>query len=524
MVERRALLRWGLAGTLGVALPGGTAAVAASLPRRTTSASAAAQVPSDQPAGAFTTPLPVPRVLRPVSTDGGVDRYEIRQAVGKHSFLPGVPSEIWGYEGIFPGPTIEARRGRQAIVVHRNELSVPTVVHLHGGVLAPKDDGYPTDYVTPVGAAVDPTLTEHAKHGVAGIAQGSREYVYPNDQPAATLWYHDHRMGFTGPSIYRGLAGFYLIRDDVEDALPLPRGSHDIPLLIADRTFNRDGSLFYPLEDPAMHRAGVTVAYHHSGMAGDTITVNGAAWPVLEADAALYRLRFLNASNARPYQLVLDPPPPGGNGFVQIGSDVGLLPRPVRYDQFIIAPGERYDMLVDFSRYRPGTRVILKNELGDGNAAHVMRFDVARAVRDDARIPDRLTPDPAPPPRTTGASDRKFSFFIGPQGVKGPPMINFKTFDMGRIDADPTFGSTEIWDLTADPAHPVHLHGAHFRILSRDGRPPQPQDGGWKDTALLPTGSIRLSVAFTGYRGRFLLHCHNLEHGDAGMMANVEVR
>lgn len=521
MVDRRAVLRWGLTGALGVVVPGGTAAVAASLPDRR--APVAAAGPADgPPAGAFTVPLPVPAVLTPVSTADGVDRYEIRQTVGRHAFRPGVSSEIWGYNGTFPGPTISTRRGRRVVVAHRNELTVPTVVHLHGGVIPPRDDGYPVDYVTPVGTPLDADLAVHAQHGVAGPAIGSRDYTYPNDQPAATLWYHDHRMGFTGPSVYRGLAGFYLIADDVEDALPLPRGERDLPLLIADRTINPDGSLFYPLEDPSMHRPGVTVEYHHPGMLGDTVTVNGVAWPVLEVDAALYRFRLLNASNARPYRLFLDPPPPGGNGLVQIGSDVGLLPKPVAYEMFVISPGERYDMLIDFSRYAPGTTVLLKNNVGRGNAAYVMRFDVTRRVADEARIPDRLTAD-LPPPPEKAASDRKFSFFIGPEGVKGPPMVNGKLFAIDRIDARPVFGATEIWDITADPTHPIHLHGAHFRILRRNGGPPEPQDAGWKDTVFVPEGGMRIAVSLTGYRGRYLMHCHNLEHGDAGMMANLDI-
>jgi spore coat protein A len=524
MVDRRAVLRWGLAGTLGVALPGGTAAVAAGLPRRTTPAGPTApSAAAKPPAGAFTVPLPVPAVLKPVSTAGGTDRYEIRQTVAKHEFLPGLQSEIWGYNGIFPGPTIVARRGRPVVVSHRNELPVPTVVHLHGGVLPPREDGYPVDYVTPVGGTLEPGLAAHAQHGVAGSAVGSRDYTYANDQPAASLWYHDHRMGFTGPSVYRGLAGFYLLGDEAEDALPLPRGARDVPLMIADRAFSAGGALFYPFVDPSMRREGVTEQYHHSGMLGDTVTVNGVAWPVHEVDAALYRLRLLNASNARTYRLELDPPPPGGNGFVQIGSDVGLLPKPVRYDMFVISPGERYDVLIDFSRYQAGTKVVLRNNVGEANTAYVMRFDVARRVADDARIPETLTAAPPPPPRSEGVADRKFSFFIGPPGVKGPPLVNNQLFAIARVDAKPTFGSTEIWDLTADATHPIHLHGAHFRILKRNGAAPEPQDGGWKDTVFVPNGGMRLAVSFTGYRGKYVFHCHNLEHGDAGMMVNVEV-
>ncbi|HEU5470242.1 MAG TPA: multicopper oxidase domain-containing protein [Actinophytocola sp.] len=520
MTDRRAVLRWGLAGTLGLALPAGTAVLAGMRPRVTP---AGASAPAGPPAGAFTRPLPVPPVLSPQSTDGGVDRYEIRQTVGRQRLLPDSDTEIWGYNGMFPGPTVRARRGRPVVLAHRNELSVPTVVHLHGGAVPPEQDGHPLDYVLPAAGSADAELAAHARHGVAGLATGSREYRYANDQPAATLWYHDHRMGFTGPAVYRGLAGFYLIHDEVEDALPLPRERRDVPLLVADRAFADDGSLFYPAVDPTGREPGVTALYHHSGMVGETVTVNGVAWPYLEVDAALYRLRFLNASNARPYRLELDPPPPGGSGFVQIGSDLGLLPRPAHYDMFVLSPGERYDVLIDFSRYPSGTRVVLRNNVAEGDPGYVMRFDVGAKVADDARIPAVLTPEPAPPPRTTGTADRRFSFFSGAPGVRGPAMINGQAFGMTRIDARVAAGSTEIWDLTADPIHPVHLHGARFRILKRNGAVPEPQDAGWKDTVFLPDGGMRLAVEFGGHRGRYVFHCHNLEHGDTGMMATLDI-
>jgi FtsP/CotA-like multicopper oxidase with cupredoxin domain len=518
------VLRWGLVGVLGGALPAG-AALAAS--RRTpTSARATGEVePASQvPAGLFTRPLPIPQVLTPVSTGGGVDRYEIRQTQAQQRILSDVSTPVWGYNGTFPGPTIVARRGRPVIVTHHNELSVPTVAHLHGGLVAADHDGYPLDLLLPASGTIDPEWAEHAKHGVAGAATGSRAHHYPNDQPAATLWYHDHRMGFTGPQVYRGLAGFYLLHDDTEDALPLPRDARDVPLMIADRIIKPDGTLFYPASDPTGRNPGVTVQYHHSGLLGETITVNGTAWPYLEVDAALYRLRFLNASNARVYTLILDPPPPGGNAFVQIGSDAGLLPKPVHYDQFVLSSGERYDMLIDFSRYPPGTRVYLKNTLESDKLGFIMRFDVTRRVHDDARIPDALTTDPGPPPQLPPGrtSDRKFSFFIGPPGVFGPPMVNGATFNPLRIDARPAAGATEIWDITADPTHPIHLHGGHFRIVTRDGQPPQPQDGGWKDTVFVPNGGMRLAVTLGANRGKFVYHCHNLEHGDAGMMANLD--
>lgn len=505
-VTRRRLLRWGAAAvapavvgtTIGVGLGRDALHRSPAVPR-------------------FAVPLPVPSVLRPFATAGGVDRYEIRQTEAEMEIIPGRPTRIFGYHGIFPGPTIEARRGRPVAVRHVNQLPVPTVVHLHGGLVSPESDGYPTDLVLPVGRHDWPG---HHGGGPAGVAHGGRTYRYPNDQTAATLWYHDHRMDFTGPQVYRGLAGFYLIRDEAEEALPLPRGEREIPLMIADRLFHDDGSFFYPSLDPALRdRPGVRAVFLN-GVLGDTVLVNGAPWPVKWVDGARYRLRILNASNARSYELRLDPPSPGGKPLVQIGSDVGLLPRPVAHDKLIVSAGERYDVIVDFARYPSGTRVVLRNGFDeDGPTGQLMRFDVGARVRDDSAIPARLGPDlePLDPPART----RAFRLLGGQGGL--PSTVNGRTFQADRVDATVRLGTTEHWTFGGDPEHPVHVHLGHFRVLERNGGPPDPQDQGWKDTVLLRGGSVRLAVRFAGHRGRYVLHCHNLEHEDMMMMTNVEV-
>lgn len=526
MTRRRDALRWTLAGALGLVLPGGTAALASRRPRSPAGRSPATPTPGPPPPEAFSEPLPVPEVLRPVDTAGGVDRYEIHQREGTQRIRPGHDTPVWGYEGRFPGPTIEARRGRPVAVTHHNELPVPTVVHLHGAVVEAEHDGYPADFVLPADGdwASDPVLLAHSAHTIGGVVTGSRTYHYPNEQAAATLWYHDHRMSFSGPQQYRGLAGFYLIRDQVEDSLPLPRDARELPLMVADRAFEPDGSLFYPAVDPTLHQPGVALEYHHSGMLGDTVVVNGVAWPFCEVDGARYRLRIVNASNARVYQLALDPPPPDGSGFVQIGSDLGLLTAPVRHDTFLISPGERYDVVVDFGAYPPGSTVLLRNTLTDGPAGYVMRFDVTRRVTDDAAVPQRLAPEEPPPLPAATTADRTFSFISGPEGTGLPGMINMRAYDGDRVDASVDLDTTEIWDITADPQHPVHLHLAHFQVLGRDGGPPAAQDVGWKDTVFVPQGGVRLAVTFTGYRGKYVFHCHNLEHADSGMMANLEIQ
>ncbi|MGW4498260.1 multicopper oxidase family protein [Micromonospora sp. NPDC004336] len=324
------------------------------------------EVPPPRP---YQVPLPVPPVLAPVRTDATTDHYEIVQRPAALSILPGLTTEAWTYHGSFPGPTIRSRAGRRTVVRHRNTLPHPTVVHLHGGHTPADSDGYPADLIMPAGgttaapAGHDGHGHHHGGHPPGRVSVGERDYTYPMRQRAATLWYHDHRHGHTGVAVWRGLAGFHLVHDEEEDALRLPTGDRDLPIMIADRSFAADGSLRYPLVDPNLRTPGVTEPYMN-GVLGDVILVNGAPWPVLATDRARYRLRLLSASNARRYRLALDPPPPGGGGVVQIGGDGGLLRHPVRHDELDISPAERFDVLVDFSRYRPGTRVRLVNRLG----------------------------------------------------------------------------------------------------------------------------------------------------------------
>lgn len=455
----------------------------------------------------FQVPLPIPPVRRPV---GG--RVEITQRVAEARILPGLRTPVFGYDGIFPGPTVETRRGSPVVVRHRNELPVPTVVHLHGGHTPAEHDGWPTDLVLPTAFA----LSRPVHHGMAGdVSNGARDYVYPMDQRAATLWYHDHRMDFTGPQVYRGLAGMHLVRDDEEDALGLPGGDREIPLLICDRAFEADGSLRYPSLDRTLREVPGVEPEWMEGVLGDVVLVNGAPWPAHDVDAARYRLRILNASNARRYQLALQP----GGEFVQIGSDGGLLETPVRHDALTITPAERFDVVVDFSRYPVGSEVTLVNLLGRRRAGQVMRFRVVRPARDESRVPQRLsTVEPLDPAAATVHREWRFSRgrVHGHQGWT----INGLPFDPSRIDARPRLGDVEVWRLSSDLHHPVHIHLDPFQVVSRGGQDPGPFDRGWKDTVdLRPAEDVEVAVRFTGHRGRFMLHCHNFEHEDMAMMS-----
>ncbi|MGW3181206.1 multicopper oxidase family protein [Kitasatospora sp. NPDC001119] len=483
---------------------------------------------------AFRAALPVPTVLQPVRTDATADHYEITQQVARLEILPGVRTEAWTYGGGFPGPTVVTRSGRTAVVKHRNELPVPSVTHLHGGHTPADSDGYPVDLLLPVGSSPDAAQQAGGMAGMAGMAGmsgtdhaaartavGERSYTYPGKQRAATLWYHDHRMGFTGPGVWRGLAGFHLVHDDEEDALPLPRGERDLPLMITDRSFAADGSFRYPAVDPQLAEPGVTDAYAN-GVLGDVILVNGAPWPRLDVDRVRYRLRLLNASNARLYRLELDPQPPGGDALVQIGSDGGLLAAPVRHDGIEIAPAERFDVVVDFSRYQPGTQVRLVNRFGSGRTSEVMRFDVtAKQPADDATVPDRLAAVEALD-ASAAVATRDFTF----RRSRGDGWtINGRPYKPGESIATPALGTVELWRFSTDLHHPVHVHLDHFQVIGRNGADPGPYDAGWKDTVdLRPAEAVEVLVRFTDYAGAYMLHCHNLEHEDMAMMADFTVR
>ncbi|WP_336214009.1 multicopper oxidase family protein [Nonomuraea sp. LPB2021202275-12-8] len=483
LTRRRALGLLGLGAVAAAGLPGCSLLAGTPQPQLLPSTA-----PLPRP---YAVPLPVPAPARPARSEGGVDYYDLAPRAADVEILPGLRTGIWGYGGQFPGPTIEARSGRRTVVRLANELAAPTVLHLHGGRTPPESDGYPTDLVRP-GAR--------------------RDYDFPLDQRAATLWYHDHRMDHTGPQVWRGLAGFFLVRDAEEEALPLPAGERDVPLMICDRSFAEDGSMPYP---GYPDRPGAREPYM-GGVLGDVILVNGAPWPELRVARARYRLRLLNASNARAYELST------GGPLIRIGSDGGLLSAPLAVRQVRLAPGERVDVVVDFAAYQVGQHVELRNLAGEGPQGRVMRFVVDRDARDDSAVPARLSAverlDPA-----KAAVTRDFEFTSGSMHGGTGWLINGKPFDPRRTDARPRLGDTEIWRLTSDVAHPVHLHLAHFQVLSANGeRPAGPPE--WKDTVeLRDAQTVEIVTRFTGYRGRYVFHCHNLEHEDMAMMANFEV-
>jgi spore coat protein A len=464
----------------------------------------------------------VPPVLQPTRSDANADYYEITQTAAMASILPGVKTAIWGYNGIFPGPTLSSRRGRTSVVTHTNNLPLPTVVHLHGGRTPHDSDGYPIDYIYPLDRSY---TTQHMDMGhhmdssmVGDTSEGRRVYTYPLEQRAAMLWYHDHRMDFTGPSVWRGLAGLHLVRDDEEDSLGLPSGSRELPIMITDRSFAADGSLYYPSIDQTLTTTpGVTGSFV-AGILGDVMLVNGTPWPVANVDRASYRLRIINTCNARRLDLRLDPQP--DSTLTQIGTDGGLLAAPIRHEHFELAPAQRLDVIVDFSSYKPGTAVTLLNDFGDGNMSQVMRFIVGANADDEFTVPGRLSQIETLS-ATQAVTTRTFRFQSGDVNHMKGWLIDGQPFSPDNIAASATLGTVEVWRLIADFHHPVHIHLNPFQVLSRGIGGPGPFDAGWKDTIdLRPAEEAAIAIQFDGYAGKYVFHCHNLEHEDMAMMAN----
>ncbi len=480
----------------------------------------------------YTVDLPAVPVLRP----DGRGRLTMTQRAASAEILPGMSTEILGYDGLFPGPTIEARQGSPVHLTIRNELEVPTSTHLHGGIQPPDSDGGPLDLIIPRGfdpavldeamaaghAAMDPgNGHSHAHHAVPWtLHDRARTYHYPMVQESALLWYHDHRMDFTGPQVWRGLAGMFLVRDETEDGLELPRDDRELLLCLSDRAFDEDGQLLYPARDPELLRTPGVEDPFMNGVTGDVMLVNGAPTPRTTVTRGRHRLRLLNACNARQLRLRLRPESGPDLPFHVIGSDVGLLPAPVEVEAVDLAPAERLDLLVDFSSLPDGARVELRNDGADG-LDRVLAFDVAGRVEEPGPLPTVLREDFETLTAAEVVAERTFDFRLSGNHLW---TINGEPYDPGGSLADPKLGTVEKWTFTSDFDHPVHVHLGHFQVAFDRNGDTDPRKRGWKDTVrVTPYGVVDVLVKFTHFRGLYMLHCHNLEHEDMAMMANFSV-
>jgi FtsP/CotA-like multicopper oxidase with cupredoxin domain len=438
------------------------------------------------------------------------------------------------YNGMQLPPVIRARRGEEMFLELDNQLGEDTTIHWHGFEVPGSEDGGPTDPV-PAGTR--------------------RTYQFTLDQPAASLWFHPHPHGATGEQVYRGLAGVLILSDEISRTLQaqkrLPQGVFDLPVVLQDRLFNREVAGVRTL---AYSSAGTGLA----GMLGDTVLVNGVNLPRLSVETRQYLLRLYNGSNARTYDLALS----DGVSFHLVGSDGGLLPEPVRVEHVTLGAGERADVVIDFAHYAVGERVMLVSRsfmggamMGMGGGAHrmrsghmggdsgsgmpygsgdrfdVMRFDVDVDTADDVSLYDRLRESAEIHSRWESADatrTRSFLMTWDMHGGSGRFLINGKSFAMDRIDELVEPGATEIWEIRNwSPApHPFHAHAIQWQVLDRNGRAPTGTETGWKDTVLLRPGETVRMIGHFGLRsyGKYVYHCHILEHEDAGMMGLFEVR
>jgi len=517
-VSRRNLLKGALAiggGGLIVATAGGEVMAASS------------KLSSKNTPTPYTNMFRRPPVLMP--TEEGVDekgpfqRYRLTQKLGQANILSGLTTTIAGYNGIFPGPTLKVNQGTRSEVRISNKLTVnrlngnpfKTVTHLHGSASLPQYDGYANDQTAP---------------------GNYKTYHYPNWQQARTLWYHDHNHLSTAQNVFLGLAAQYHLSDPYERA-QLPQGEFDVPMVVSDMAFNADGSQAF--DDSS-----------NAGFMGDVILVNGVPWPKMKVKRRVYRFRFLVASISRSYRFQLST----GDPFYMVGNDAGMTPKVVAVDSWRHGAAERYEVLIDFRKYKVGQKIELrnmsnKNNVDFANTGKVMQFEVVAdsGAPDPYVIPttldlgpqpfanrgaievNKLTPDMAKV-RRRARVERKNGLWT----VNGETWEDVEASNFQRVLSNPQPYDVEIWDLVNESGgwfHPFHIHLIDGQIISRnttrDGKA-HPWEGGGKDVFYLGENeTVSVLMQFTtgdgNAGGRYMTHCHNLVHEDNDMMIQFAV-
>jgi blue copper oxidase len=498
-MDRRTFLGLAAAGMAG-ALPGGVGARAWAAPLQTAR-------------------HPLPRI--PVVSGGGLT---LTAGPGTADVGLGVV-DAWTLNATLPSPTIRMRQGETARIDLVNRLPEETILHWHGLAVPYEADGHPRWQIGP---------------------GDTYAYDFRIVNRAGTYWYHPHTHMRTAAQTYMGMGGLFIIEDGEEDGYALPHAEREIPLILQDKRLGDSLSLSYSLGmGPDMMM----------GYLGDTAFGNGVANPTVDVARAPYRLRILNACNARILELGLS----SGQAMMLIGGDGGLLGAPTPAERIMLGPAERADVVVDFSGRRPGERIMLRSlpfqipgmmmgmgmgrggpmgrgmgrgrgmmggagGLPQGTHMDFVEFVVQEGPAEDAPpLPTRFSEVPSRGEITADTPRRTFRF----NSMMMSHTINGLTFDMQRIDARVRRNQTEVWTFANDSElpHPVHVHAGQFRVLSRTGGRSRlmPWETGLKDTVLtLPGEQVEVAVRFF-YPGVFLLHCHNLEHEDMGMMTNYEV-
>jgi FtsP/CotA-like multicopper oxidase with cupredoxin domain len=542
-LSRRDLIKITVAGGAAMALP---------FERSAFTSGSANRLPTSKMPARFSLPFVRPPAISPVGTgeircfDGQMrsyPRYEIRQTFGVSQIIPGYKTPTFGYNGVVPGPTIRVHRDSPIIVNQTNLLHRPpaapyqnaampsrytadplqrsTSTHLHGSASLPQYDGYASDITFPGQV---------------------KQYFYPNCQEARTLWYHDHGVHHTSQNAYNGLAGMYVLHDPKEQQLGIPQGPYDVPLVIRDAMFATDGSLVY--DDNS-----------ESGVYGDVLLVNGVPWPEMVVERRKYRFRFLNASVSRSYNWSLS----DGTSSVpmtMIGTDAGLMPKPQVITNFRHGMAERYEVVIDFAKYKDNTLLTLQNASPKNNIEYdgvrqAMRF---RVRGDASSTANNSVPaywqDAVPAAecmtftdaglKAQGVKEREFKFIRtnGHWTINGETWENVIGSGYTHCMAEPEQNAVEVWKLTNSSGgwfHPVHIHLVDFQVLTRNGSASGvlPYERGPKDVVYVGENeTVRVAMRFAGPaagegwptpHGRYMMHCHNLVHEDHDMMMQFSV-
>jgi spore coat protein A, manganese oxidase len=491
--------------------------------------------------------LPMPPLLKPTQSTEERIHYELSADEIEHQFhrdLAATP--MWGFNNMFPGPTLQGYQNQVASMDVKNNLEkfhLCVDPRVHGADALFMSD-MPTPYITVHNHGIL-TRPEHDGDPEMRFPPGvTYYYEYPNIQQPATYWYHDHSLGVTRLTVHSGLAGFYLLRGSSAMETLLPTGKYEVPLILQDRSFNEDGTMWYPAPPSDFS------SYADEFM-GDFITVNGKVWPYLEVKRARYRLRMLNGSNHTTYGLTLVNTSDDSNvNFHQIGTDGGFLPRTTNVSRILLASAERADVIVDFSSFEPGTEILLQNDFSmlGSVVPQVMKFIVDEDRGTFFSVPGRLQPLPdiADPVMT------RYHSLTHQGDDSSVHLINNMHWHMAATET-PKAGTTEIWYIfnLTDDMHPMHLHQTQFQIMDfqkfdtsaflTDNGPTGPYDNptittigdpylplinerGLKDTVRVQPGEfVRLKVPFGPFNGRSVWHCHMLEHEDNDMMRPLQL-
>jgi FtsP/CotA-like multicopper oxidase with cupredoxin domain len=418
--------------------------------------------------GDFSTPLPVPPIINGQVT--------LTAQATTSTIFSGKKSTVLGYQsGSILGPTIVVNSGENINVNFQNNLSENSNIHWHGLKVPANMDGHPEDVAQP---------------------GSSLNYNFTVSQRAGMYWYHPHPDRFTAKQAYLGLAGVFLVRDAEEQKLNLPSGEQEIPLVIQDKRISPDYALDY---SPTMNDI-------MTGYMGSNIVVNGVSSPYSEVSTRNYRLRILNGSNGRIYNLALS----NGASFSVIGADGGLLASPKIVNSLLLGPGERADLIVNFSTYATGTELFLESKTFSAGSSQgtqsfrIMKFRVSKSDKDSFTLSGSLSAI-VPISKTNAIKIRTFDISNGGMGSMGGMMggsemtmtgmhrINNKVYDKNRIDETVISGTTEIWEFDNSKGtepHPMHIHALQFQVLDRTGGRNSliASESGWKDTVLLLPG------------------------------------